>query len=373
VSILIVLYGQENEPDGKLRFPAVARCAKAAEVFKDLSRESEVSVLPTGGFGAHFNTSDHPHSDYLTRELIGLGVPESQILRGTLSSNTLQDSTEAWYTFKKGGFDRLVAVTSDYHAPRVAFLLNRLSAGDNAEIELVSANTPASYDGEDKKLEPQKIEKLKREWVDVIRRNSNVPQERFVSVYEEAGREKRHFATLSAAIVAAMLVINGFAFLIVPGKDGWLLFLMLIGLAVIDFVLFAIYYRMSEAGRTARRVLTRMEMENRMPGFSSNWRTGDGEFYRTPPWLWSMRDLIAALAILSFLTLALVSLLWPATSVVKEPVRTYSNSAVSNSASASPTPYVSPSGNSLDRWTNRVLGNDENANVNANTGRRRRR
>ena len=200
-----------------------------------------------------------------------------------------------------------------------------------------------------------------------------LPQERFVSVYEEAGREKRHFATLSAAIVAAMLVINGFAFLIVPGKDGWLLFLMLIGLAVIDFVLFAIYYRMSEAGRTARRVLTRMEMENRMPGFSSNWRTGDGEFYRTPPWLWSMRDLIAALAVLSFLTLALVSLLWPAAPVVKEPVRTYSNSAVSNSASASPTPYVSPTGNSLDRWTNRVLGNDENANVNANTGRRRRR
>jgi len=260
-------------------------------------------------------------------------------------------------------------VTSDYHAERVAFILGHLSANGDAEIEIVTANTPSDYAGKDIEIEDQKLETLKREWVDVIPRNSKIGLERFSTVYENAGREHHHYDTLSLAVVSALLIINGFAFWIVPGKSGWLLFFMVLGLAVIDLVLWSLYYRMAEAARTARRVLTRMEIEHRLPGFSSNWKPQRVEWYRTPPWLWSMKELITALAIALFLTLAIVALAAPSEPTI-EVTQTPARSAVSNS-NTSPTPVASANGNALDRWSNRVLGSEDDTNTNTNRRRRR--
>jgi len=372
VSILILLFGQENDPDGKLRAPAAARSAKAAEVWKQLSPGSEVVVLPTGAFGAHFNLADHPHFAYLTGELIRLGVPLENILPGVASSNTVQDATEAWYRFKSGGYNKLVAVTSDYHAARVAFILGRLSANAGAEIEIVTANTPSDYAGKDIELEDQKLETLKREWVDVIPRNSKVAPERFVAVYENAARERRYYGTISLAVVAALFIVDGFAFTIVPGNGGWTLFLMLLLLAIINLLLWSVYNRTADAADTARRVVTRMEIEHRLPGFSSNWwRPDNPEWYRTPPWLWPLKVLATALAVALFATLAIVALAWP-----DEPERgatPYKAAPISTNSNAMPTPVSSSNGNALDRWANRVMGPDDNSNSNTNTNRRRRR
>lgn len=366
MSILIVLFGQENEADGKLRLPALVRCAKAAEVYRELSPGSEVVVLPTGAFGSHFNSSEHPHFYYLRQELVRLGVPPENILPGAATSNTVQDATEAWYRFKSGGFHKLIAVTSDYHAARVALILGRLSANDDAEIEVVTADTPSEYKGKDKELEPIKVARLKREWVDVIPRSANVPPERFVKVYEDAGREHRYYDTLSWAVVAVMLIINGIAFWIVPGKDGWVLLLLLIMLAIIDLLMWLFYSRMNDAARTARRVLTRMEFEHRLPGFSSNWRPETREWFRSPPWLWSMKELVAALAALLFITLVIASFAAPS-EPRREILPTRTASSNSNSTYTSPTP-AGVNGNALDRWANRMLGND-----NSNANRRRER
>jgi hypothetical protein len=344
-----------------------------------------VAVLPTGAFGRHFNKSGEPHFHYLTRELIRLGVPRENILPGVASSNTLQDATEAWYRFKSGGFNKLVAVTSDYHAARAAFILGRLSASDDVEIEVIPARTPATYEGKDLELEEQKLETLRREWVDVIPRNRKLEPERFVAVYEDAGREHQHYDTLSLAVVSAMFILNGFAFTIVPGKGLGLSILMFLALGVIDLLLWSLYRRMAEAARTARRVLTRMEIEHRLPGFSSNWRpessVSDGptswdrwpsslRSYVSWPWLWSMKQLIAALAVAMFATLAIVALAWPGESEI---ATTPNNAAMSTNSSASPVPASSSNGNALDRWANRVLGSDDNTNSNSNTNRRRRR
>ena len=370
MSLLIVLFGQENEPDGKLRLPAAARCAKAAKVYNELATGNQVVILPTGAFGCHFNQTDLPHFHYLRQELIALGVPPENILPGTITSTTVQDCTEAWYRFKSGGFHRLVAVTSDYHAARVASILGRLSGGDDAEIEVVTADTPSGYKGSDRDEEKAKVERLKREWVDVIPRNSDVPPGRLMAVYAEAGREQQHYDTLSLAVVSALFIVNAFAFSVVPGRGPWTTVLLLIALAAIDLLLWSLYNRMAEAARTARRVLTRMETEHRIPGFSSNWRPQTREWFRSPPWEWSMKELITALAAILFLTLAAVALF---SSSDGRPEGVPPRSVTSNSnanSNASTAVSNTANGNALDRWTNRVLGPEENRNSNVNSRRR---
>ena len=368
MSILIVLFGQENESDGKLRAPAAVRAAKAAEIFKELAPGNETVVLPTGAFGAHFNTSDLPHFHYLTDELIRLGVPPENILPGTASSNTVQDATEAWYRFKNGGHHRLVAVTSDYHAARVAFILGRLSANDDAEIEVIPAPTPASYTGKDKGLEDRKLETLRKDWVDVIPRNSKVAPERFVAVYENAGRERRHHNALSIVTIAGLLSVNAFAFLIVPGNGGWLLFLMLLLVAVIDGALWLLFYRLNSAAHIAMRVVTRMEIEHRLPGFAANWRTQTAEWFRSPPWAWSLKEIVSILTIALFLAVAFEALADRSGPREESTSRT-TTSTVANS-NASPTPVASTNGNAVDRFANAVMSS-QNSNSNTNTRRRR--
>ena len=366
MSILIVLFGQENEADGKLRIPAVARCAKAAEVFREMSPGSEVVILPTAAFGKNFNTSAHPHFYYLTNELIHLGVPPENILPGVVTSNTLQDATEAWYRFKNGGFHKLVAVTSDYHADRVAMILGRLSGNDDAEIEVVPAETPSGYQGTDRALEPAKIERLKREWVDVIPRNANVPPERVTAVYSDAGRELRHFENLAMVAAAALVIVNAIAFLIVPGQTLFATIVLLIFVALIDAVLWLVFWRIWSSALTARRVLTRMEFEHRMPGTSANRLLDAGGWFNSAPWSWSMRELVTALTAVLFLGLVAAALASSSGGGSYREYPTTRTGVVSNANSAvSPTPYSSnANGTAYDRFANRLMESNSNGTSN---------
>ena len=371
MSILIVLFGQENEPNGGLRAPAAARAAKAAEVFKELAPGNETVVLPTGAFGKHFNTSDLPHFHYLTEELISRGVPPENILPGVAGSHTIQDATEAWYRFKSGGHHRLVAVTSDYHAARVAFILGRLSANDDAQIEVIPAATPASYTGKDKDLEERKLAALRKDWVDVIPRTSKVAPERFVAAYDNAARELHYHNTLSFVVIAALLAVNAFAFLIVPGNSGWVLFLFLLLLAIVDGLLWLLFYRLNGAAHTALRVVNRMEIEHRIPGFVSNWQMANTQWFRSPPWMWSLREIVTALSVALFLAVAILSLA-SRTEPREEPAPNRSSSTAANTNSnASATPVFAGNGNAVDRFANAVMSSQDNSN--ANTNRRRRR
>ena len=375
MSILIVLFGQENDTDGKLRYPAAARCAKAADLWKQLAPGNEVVILPTGSFGQHFNLSDEPHFHYLTRELIRLEVPPENILPGVASSNTLQDATEAWYRFKNGGFHRLIAVTSDYHANRVELILGRLAANDDVDLEVVTADTPSGYQGKDKLLEDEKVERLKREWVNVIPRTSKMPPERLALVYAEAAAEHKHYDTLSLAVVSALFIVNAFAFTVIKGKSGLLLVFMLLAVAAIDVLLWSLYSRMADAARTARRVLSRIEIEHRMPGFSSNWRPETVEWFRSPPWMWSMKELVTALATLVFVALVIISLMTfgePQVDLSQGSTRSGNTNINSPNVNSAPTTSnVSANGNAIDRFANAVIQSRSNSNTNTNTRRRR--
>ena len=370
MSILIVLFGQENEPDGKLRAPAAARVAKTAEVFKELAPGNETVVLPTGAFGTRFNTSDLPHFHYLTDELIRLGVPQENILPGVASSNTVQDATEAWYRFKNGGHHRLVAVTSDYHAARVAFILGRLSANDDAEIEVIPAPTPASYAGSDKLAEDKKLATLKNDWVDVIPRNSKATPERFVAAYTNAAHELRHHNSLSFVVIAGLLAVNAFAFLIVPGNGGWVLFLLLLLLAFVDSLFWLAFFRLNSAAHIAMRVVTRMEIEHRMPGFASNWQTNTSGWFRSSPLAWSLKEIVTALTVALFLAVAIASLTQHSEPREELNLNRTASSAANTNANASPSPTFAGNGNAVDRFANAVMSS-QNSNSNTNTRRRR--
>jgi hypothetical protein len=309
----------------------------------------------------------------LTRELVRLEVPPENVLPGVNTSSLLEDCTEAWYRFKNSGMNRLVAVTSDYQADRVAFILGRLSATDDAEIEIVTADTPSAYPGRDKQLEPQMLDSIRREWVNVIPRGAQVPPERLVSVYAGAAAEHRHYDTLSLAVLFAILAVNAFGFLVIPGHGLWTVIVLLIILAALDLLLWTMFKRLSDDARTARRVAARMEIEHRMPGFASNLHPPRTvEWYRSPPWQWSMKELVAALAGVLFVALALVSFAASNAWDYSGPSRRTTYPSVYSSPSPTPAGLSeNGNGNAVDRFVNAVTSSQENSNTNSNRRRRR--
>jgi uncharacterized SAM-binding protein YcdF (DUF218 family) len=119
---VIVVLGSPNDAEGNLLSIALERCSQALAEFK---QNPEYAVLPTGGWGAHFNTTDEAHAYYLKYELLGLGIPESAFLQGTESSNTIEDARLSRPILDVYPDAELIVVTSDFHADRARFLFTR--------------------------------------------------------------------------------------------------------------------------------------------------------------------------------------------------------------------------------------------------------
>ena len=67
-SVIIVL-GAPNDSEGNLSAIAIERCQQA---LIEYAQNPGAKILPTGGWGEHFNTTDKPHSHYL-RQYLKLG------------------------------------------------------------------------------------------------------------------------------------------------------------------------------------------------------------------------------------------------------------------------------------------------------------
>ena len=83
---VIILLGAPNDEKGRLSRIARERCEQAILEYR---KNSGYKILPTGGFGPHFNVTDKPHGFYSGRYLISRGIPKEDILEGVESSNTL--------------------------------------------------------------------------------------------------------------------------------------------------------------------------------------------------------------------------------------------------------------------------------------------
>lgn len=118
----IVVLGAPNDEDGNLSSIAVERCNQA---LLEYGRHPGFRVIPTGGWGPHFNTTDRPHGFYIRQYLIAHDVPDSDILPCVESANTVEDAALCRFAVAQYGLTELVVVTSDFHIPRAQYLFER--------------------------------------------------------------------------------------------------------------------------------------------------------------------------------------------------------------------------------------------------------
>jgi uncharacterized SAM-binding protein YcdF (DUF218 family) len=144
---VIVVLGSPNSPEGELFLMAKKRLDKCYEEY--LSHK--YSIILTGGFGVHFNTSTYPHYYWAKHYLINQGIDSQDIIACLGSTNTVQDATMLMPILAQNPIKHLIIITSDYHLERVEFIFKSVLA------EKVSL----SYIGVDSEgIDPEILEKL---------------------------------------------------------------------------------------------------------------------------------------------------------------------------------------------------------------------
>lgn len=130
LEILAVL-GSPNSPSGELSDISKSRLDFCAKIFS-----GKQLILLTGGWGAHFNTSDKPHAFYGKRYLINHGLSASVFVDFALSENTVDDAVKIKSILKdlKPKKINLSIVTSDYHVERVTIIFSEILKGYKMEF-----------------------------------------------------------------------------------------------------------------------------------------------------------------------------------------------------------------------------------------------
>jgi uncharacterized SAM-binding protein YcdF (DUF218 family) len=119
---VIILLGAPNDKKGRLSPVAIERCERAILEYR---KNPGYKILPTGGFGPHFNVTDKPHAHYSSRYLISKGVPADDILECVESSSTIEDAELSWPIIQKYGVERVIVVTSNFHIPRARIIFKK--------------------------------------------------------------------------------------------------------------------------------------------------------------------------------------------------------------------------------------------------------
>lgn len=101
---------------------AKQRCHQALRVYR---RHPEARIIPTGGWGQHFNTTTRPHGHYLREYLKAHGVPDEAIAECVESANTIEDARLCRPVAERYGLRRLIVVTSDFHVARAELVFTR--------------------------------------------------------------------------------------------------------------------------------------------------------------------------------------------------------------------------------------------------------
>jgi uncharacterized SAM-binding protein YcdF (DUF218 family) len=118
----VVVLGFLNDERGVLSGVAIARCRQAIVEFR---KHPGSRIIPTGGWGQHFNTTSKPHGHYLREYLERQGIPGAAIVECVESANTIDDARLCRPLVERYGFRTLIVVTSDFHMARARFLFTR--------------------------------------------------------------------------------------------------------------------------------------------------------------------------------------------------------------------------------------------------------
>jgi uncharacterized SAM-binding protein YcdF (DUF218 family) len=159
---MIVVLGSPNCENGELQSIGKERCEL---VLAELAKRSGWKILLTGGYGAHFNTTDQPHAAYLKHYLVKRGVPSEVIVEFAESTNTLQDASLAKSIVLKYRVPEIVVVTSDYHIDRARYVFEHEFADTEVHLEFAVSQTEEEACAFDlkaqKKHEQEALAKLK--------------------------------------------------------------------------------------------------------------------------------------------------------------------------------------------------------------------
>ena len=156
---IIIILGAYNDEKGNLSSIGIERCSKVLRVYRE---NPGYKILPTGGYGDHFNTTGKPHAFYYEQYLIEHGIPADDILEYAESKNTIEDAQLTKPIIEKyrtvisvstdwgGGwtaYQSLFDVLAESHAPWAEKMLDEL------------ANDPES--GSARRFAKQALEKRK--------------------------------------------------------------------------------------------------------------------------------------------------------------------------------------------------------------------
>jgi len=118
---ILIILGSPNSPEGKLGNFALSRLNYCVEIFDP----DKNLIICTGGFGAHFNTSNRPHAEYAMEYLISKGIDKSFFLDIALSANTVEDAVKVKEIIMKNPLPCKI-ITSEYHLERVKIIFDQI-------------------------------------------------------------------------------------------------------------------------------------------------------------------------------------------------------------------------------------------------------
>ncbi|HJO96015.1 MAG TPA: YdcF family protein [Victivallales bacterium] len=155
---IIILLGSPNDDKGNLSSIALERCNHALKI----SGENKTfKILPTGGYGEHFNKTDKPHAYYTSQYLIENGISEDMILEHAESGNTVEDAEFSRPIVEKYRPYKITVVTSDFHYGRADFLFNKEFPDIDVKISVCETVLPHDKLEKIRKHEKNALRKLK--------------------------------------------------------------------------------------------------------------------------------------------------------------------------------------------------------------------
>jgi uncharacterized SAM-binding protein YcdF (DUF218 family) len=134
---MIIALGAPNDDDGTLSPVAEGRALSAGAVHRSIPG---AMILPTGGFGEHFNRSALPHHELIRRRLIAVGVAPAVILPGVNSTNTSEDAEMSSEVVREIRPSEVEIVTSDFHHERASMLFARFLPSSTIRFVLASSS-----------------------------------------------------------------------------------------------------------------------------------------------------------------------------------------------------------------------------------------
>jgi hypothetical protein len=152
----IFILGAPNASDGNLSSVSLSRIDAAIAKQR---QEPDSVIVATGGFGAHFNSTETPHREYVHRRLEAEGAVIDRAEAGDLlSSNTVEDIGLIVAFTESRSVDEYCIVTSQFHAARCHFIIDCLAAKHT--VEVLAADDPLTLPLEAREHEDRSLRQL---------------------------------------------------------------------------------------------------------------------------------------------------------------------------------------------------------------------